>query len=454
MRWKAIEVGEATGGEVIAGDPETALAGVGTDSRRLMPGGLWVAVRAARDGHDFVADALASGAAGVLVEVGHPVTEALRSGEPAALAVVAVGDTSRALLDLGRSARRRLDCPVIGITGSVGKTSTKDLLAAVLCETWRTAASEQSFNNELGVPLTLCNAPDDTEVAVIEMGARGFGHIALLCDVARPTVGVVTAVAAVHTELLGSLDGVFRAKSELPEALPPGGTAVLNADDHRVAAMADRTPATVLRYSASGSPGADVTASAVEITDGLRPRFVLESAWGRAEVHLMARGAHQVGNALAAASAALVCATPLEAVVTGLERGSPSRWRMELSRTPAGATILNDSYNSNPASLAAALRALASIPARRRVAVLAAMAELGPEGPAEHAAAAHLAAELGIEVVAVGTDAYGVEPVAGGSDDPGAVVAALGPLTDGDAVLVKGSRVAGMERVAAALAAG
>jgi len=450
MRWTAAEVAAASGGEVVSGDPGTALVGVGTDSRRLTGRVLWVALRAARDGHDFAGDALGAGAAGLLVEAGHPVTEALSGQRPPA-AVVAVADTSRALLDLGRAARARLDCPVIGITGSVGKTSTKDLLAAALREQWHVAASEQSFNNELGVPLTLCNAPDDTEVAVIEMGTRGFGHIALLCDVARPTIGVVTAVAAVHTELLGSLDGVFRAKSELPEALPGEGTAVLNADDHRVAAMADRTPAKVLRYSASGSPGADVTASEVALGDDLRPRFVLESPWGRAEVRLNARGVHQVGNSLAAAAAALVCGTPLEAAVAGLERGSPSRWRMELARAPRGAMVLNDAYNSNPASLAAALRALASVPARRRVAVLGAMAELGPEGPAEHAAAARLAAELGIEVIAVGTRAYGVEPVAGGVDDPEALLAALGTFSDGDAVLVKGSRVVGLERVAAAL---
>jgi UDP-N-acetylmuramoyl-tripeptide--D-alanyl-D-alanine ligase len=368
MRWTAAEVAAASGGEVVSGDPGTALVGVGTDSRRLTGRVLWVALRAARDGHDFAGDALGAGAAGLLVEAGHPVTEALSGQRPPA-AVVAVADTSRALLDLGRAARARLDCPVIGITGSVGKTSTKDLLAAALREQWHVAASEQSFNNELGVPLTLCNAPDDTEVAVIEMGTRGFGHIALLCDVARPTIGVVTAVAAVHTELLGSLDGVFRAKSELPEALPGEGTAVLNADDHRVAAMADRTPAKVLRYSASGSPGADVTASEVALGDDLRPRFVLESPWGRAEVRLNARGVHQVGNSLAAAAAALVCGTPLEAAVAGLERGSPSRWRMELARAPRGAMVLNDAYNSNPASLAAALRALASVPARRRVAV-------------------------------------------------------------------------------------
>lgn len=451
VRWTATDVVAATGGELRSGDAGTALEGLGTDSRRPVAGSWWVAVRAARDGHDFVADALRAGAGGLVLEAGHPATEAL-AGDPAPrAAVVAVADTLRALLDLGRAARARLVGPVVGITGSVGKTSTKDMLAAALAGRWRTAASEQSYNNELGVPLTLCNAAGDTEVAVVEMGTRGFGHIRLLCDLARPTIGVVTAVAAVHTELLGSLDGVFRAKCELPEALPPEGIAVLNADDQRVAAMAPVTRASVLRYSASGSAGADVVASAVALGEDLRPRFVLQSPWGEAQVCLAARGAHQVANALGAAAAALSCDTPLEVVVAGLESARTSRWRMELARSRSGATIVNDAYNSNPASLVAALRALASMPARRRVAVLGAMAELGPEGPHEHLAAAQVATQLGIELLAVGTTAYGVDPVAGGSVEPERVVEAIGAFAEGDAVLVKGSRVVGLERVAAAL---
>lgn len=454
MRWDVAGVVAATGGAPTGGAPTggagaaASFEAVTTDSRRVPPGSLFVPIRAARDGHDFVAAAVTAGAAGYLVEAGHPLASAPVAG---ATAVVVV-DTARALLDLGRAARGRLRGPVVGITGSVGKTSTKDLLATALGEHWRVTASEQSFNNELGVPLTLANAAEDTQVAVIEMGARGIGHIALLCDVARPTVGIVTAVAAVHTELLGSLEGVQRAKSELPEALPADGTAVLNADDPRVHAMGARTGARVLRYSAAGAPGADVTAESVVIGEDLRPRFRLASAWGSAGVTLAARGAHQVGNALAAAGAALACGTPLEAVVAGLERGVLSHWRMELTRTPAGATVVNDAYNANPASVAAALRALAALPARRRLAVLGEMAELGPEGPAEHRAVAALAAELGIELHAVATAAYGVAPLAGGTDDPAAVVAALGALGAGDAVLVKGSRVTRLERVAAALA--
>lgn len=448
MRWTADEVAAATGGTVLAGDGRRELSGVAIDSRRVAPGQLFVPIRGARDGHEWVAAALAAGASGYLVEAGHSLA-ADRPGVAAGAVTVTVADTGAALLDLGRAARRRLVVPLVGITGSVGKTSTKDFLAAALATTWRVTASEQSFNNELGVPLTLANAGEDTEVAVIEMGARGIGHIALLCDVARPTVAVVTAVAAVHTELLGGLDGVAEAKAELARALPGDGTAVLNGDDPRVAAMAARTAASVLRYSASGDPGADLVASGVEVGTDLRARFQLRSPWGEAEVTLAARGAHQVGNALAAAAAALTCGTPLDAVVAGLAAASVSHWRMELAHSPQGATILNDAYNANPASVTAALRALAALPARRRVAILGEMAELGPEGPEEHRKVAALAGELGVEVIAVGTGAYGVPPVA----DPDAAVVALGVLGAGDAVLVKGSRVAGLERVAAALAA-
>ncbi|MHB1930827.1 MAG: UDP-N-acetylmuramoyl-tripeptide--D-alanyl-D-alanine ligase [Acidimicrobiales bacterium] len=445
MRWTVPDVVAATGGTVVAGAAgtpglgEVVFGGVGTDSRRLQPSGLFVPIRAARDGHEFIADAVAAGAAGFLVESGHRAASELPAG-----VAVAVTDTGAALLDMGRAARRRLTGPVVGITGSVGKTSTKDLLAGVLATTWRVSASEQSFNNELGVPLTLANAAGDSEVTVVEMGARGAGHISLLCDVARPTVAVVTAVAAVHTQLLGSLDQVARAKAELVEALPPQGTAVLNADDARVAAMATGTSAAVVRYSAAGDASADVVAEDIGVGEDLRARFRLRSPWGGAEVRLDARGAHQVGNALAAAAAGLVCGTPLEAVAAGLATAAVSHWRMELVRAPGGAQVINDAYNANPASVAAALRALASLPARRRVAVLGGMAELGPEAPAEHLAVAALAARLGIEVVAVGTPAYGVTPVAGIDE----ALSALGGLGAGDAVLVKGSRVAGLERLA------
>jgi UDP-N-acetylmuramoyl-tripeptide--D-alanyl-D-alanine ligase len=446
--WTPEQVLAATGGRLVRGAAaarRTSFAAVTTDSRSVVPGGLFVPIRAARDGHDFVRSAVAAGAAGFLVAAGHPLGDDLPEG-----ITIEVEDTAAALLDLGRAARQRLDGPVVGITGSVGKTSTKDLAAASLGAAMRVTASERSLNNELGVPLTLANADPATQVAVIEMGARGRGHIAMLCGVAAPTVGVVTAVAAVHTELFGSLDAVAVAKAELVEALPASGLAVLNTDDRRVAEMARVSEAPVLGYSAGGDPGADVTAAGVRLDDELRARFELLSPWGRAEIRLAARGAHQVGNALAAATVALHHGVGLADVADALGSASLSPWRMELVRTPGGATVINDAYNANPASVTAALQALAALPARRRTAVLGEMAELGAEGPAEHLAAARLAARLDIRVVAVGTDAYGLDPVA----DIEEALDVLGTPEEGEAILVKGSRVAGLERLAAALVAG
>lgn len=410
-----------------------AIDGLAIDSRELVPGQLFAAVRGERDGHDFVAAAAGAGAAAAMVErrVDVPVPQ------------LVVGDVAAALADLARVARARVPGHVVGITGSVGKTTTKDLLAAVLAERWRTAASVRSFNNELGVPLTLCNAADDVESVVVEMGARGLGHIALLCSMAAPTVGVVTTVQAVHTELMGGLEDIAVAKGELVESLPSTGLAVLNAEVDLVAAMASRTSAQVLTFGAGG----DVVAEDVRIDADLRPTFRLVTPWGNAEVQLGIRGRHNVANALAAAAVGSWAGVPVEQVADGLARGDASPWRMELATAPGGARILNDAYNAGPASTVAALEALASLPARRRVAVLGVMAELGDLERPEHRRVAAVARDLGLELVAVGTDLYGVAPLEGVE----AVLDSLGELGPDDAVLVKGSRVAGLERVAAAL---
>jgi UDP-N-acetylmuramoyl-tripeptide--D-alanyl-D-alanine ligase len=416
---------------------DVTVAGVAIDSRQVVGGELFVPIVAQRDGHEFIAAAVERGAGLVLTQ----------RRVPEGVASIAVADTAAALLDVGRLARRHLGSFVVGITGSVGKTSTKDLAAAALARGHRTAASEKSFNNELGVPLTLANAPDGTEATVVEMGARGRGHIALLCDVARPTVGVVTAVVHAHTEMFGTIEEVAAAKGELVEALPSAGTAVLNGDDHRVSAMAGRTTANVLRYSLVAGGRADITAEGLVLDAELRPRFRLQTPWGGADVQLAVRGEHQAANALAAAGAALACGVSLHAVATGLGDAVLSPWRMDLQRTASGAIVLNDSYNANPASMAAALRSLAAIPARRRIAVLGVMAELGDRHDAEHAAVAALADDLGVDVVAYETGAYGL-PTVDGLDG---ALATIGVLDDGDAVLVKGSRVAGLERLAGAL---
>jgi UDP-N-acetylmuramoyl-tripeptide--D-alanyl-D-alanine ligase len=426
-------VATAVGGSLYG--PDVEVDGATIDSRRVRGGELFVPVRAARDGHDFIPAALTAGAGAYLT-----------ARTPDAGTAVAVADPAAALVELGRAARGRLPDRVVGVTGSAGKTSTKDLLAAALDGPFRPAASERSFNNELGVPLTLVNAPDDADAAVVELGARGVGHIRLLCSVARPTVGVVTNVGLAHTEMLGDLDGVARAKSELVEALPPSGTAVLNAEDERVLAMRPATAARVLTF---GIDRGDVRAADLSLDAELRPTFRLRSPWGDAEVRLEVRGAHHAANAAAAAAAALAVGAPLEAVAAGLARARLSPWRMEMARSAAGGVVLNDAYNANPASTEAALRSLAAIDAHRRIAVLGPMLELG-----EHAAAAHrriteMAVALGIDLITVDAPDYGADDVA----DLDAAAAAVGVVGVHDAVLVKGSRAAGLERLAAQLLA-
>ena len=433
VRFRTSEIALAVDGAVIGDD--VAVVGATHDSRVLVAGQLFVAIVAERDGHDFVGTAAANGAPAYLSE---------RGASPSVAATAVLVDSTRdALAALGLAARHRLSGAVVGVTGSVGKTSTKDLIASVLSVSRRTFASEKSFNNELGVPLTLINAPDDVAVVVVEMGARGLGHIAQLCAIARPTIGVVTAIGDAHVEQFGSVEGVAQGKGELIEALPDDGVAVLNAGDPRVLAMARRTRAGVVTFGEGG----DVVAHDVVIHDDLTSTFTTKTPWGATDVVLGARGAHNIGNALAAIAVAGVCGVALEAAVAGLRNPRWSPWRMELHRTRGGAQVINDSYNANPTSMAAALRALAAVPARRHLAVLGVMAELGPAGEAQHRAVRELATSLGIEVLAVAAAAYGGAGV--GSVDE--ALDRIGEPGADDAILVKGSRVAGLDVLAARL---
>lgn len=436
MRLRTSEVADLAGGAAVG--PEVVVDGACTDSRLVRGGELFVALPGRRDGSQFVGDALEAGAVAWLGQ-GEP----SRARGPAVL----VDDPAAALTRLATGARRRLCDRVVGITGSVGKTSTKDLLAAALAGRWRVSASPRSFNNEIGVPLTILSAPEETEALVVEMGARGPGHIADLCRVAGPRVGVVTTVGVSHAESFGGPEEVARAKGELVEALPADGAAVLNAEVPLVSAMAARTRARVLTF---GTAAGDVRAEGLTLDPELRPRFRLWSPWGHADVALAVRGRHQAANALAAAACALFLGVDVDQVAAGLGRGRLSPWRMQLDRAPSGLLVLNDAYNSNPLSAEAALRALAELPARRRSAVLGVMAELGDRSAAEHARIGRLAAELGIRLIAVATPDYGADENA---DTAAEALARLGPLGPGDAVLVKASRAAGLEAAAARLAA-
>jgi UDP-N-acetylmuramoyl-tripeptide--D-alanyl-D-alanine ligase len=446
VRFSTSELADRLGGTLIG--PDVTVDGASIDSRSLVPGQLFVPIVAERDGHSFI---------GAAVDAGSPAYLTARAVAEVGATAVAVEDTASALLELGRMARDRigdLGGGVVGITGSVGKTTTKDLVRACLAVAFPTAASERSYNNELGLPLTLLNAADDVRWVVLEMGARGFGHIAQLAEVARPDVGIVTSVAMAHVEYLGDLDGVARAKSELVAALPGSGVAVLNFDDPRVAAMGSQCGAPVLGYSVAGVAEAEVRAEDVTLDDALAPRFRLVTPWGEGDVRLSLAGAQQVSNALAAAAAALWCGAGFDAVVEALGSVKASALRMEVRRAGNGGSdgpaLIVDCYNANPASTEAALRSLASLAADRRVALLGLMAELGAATDREHRRLAALAEELGIEVVGYETDLYGAARV----DGVDAAVALLRGTGPGDAVLVKGSRVARLEDVVRAYEAG
>lgn len=436
VRMSTARIAEATAGEVFGREVE--VDGASIDSREIAPGQLFVPIVAERDGHDFIGAAVAAGAGAYL-----------SAGPIEAGTAVVVEDTGRALTALGSAARRRLEGPVVGVTGSVGKTSLKDIMRAVGAGTWATHASTRSLNNELGVPLTLLNAPEGTELTVVEMGARGIGHIADLCTVAAPTVGIVTVVAGAHLEQFGDLDGVARAKGELIESLPSEGLAVLNADDPRVASMATRGPARVLTF---GVERGEVRASGIVLDDELRARFTLHSPWGAVAVALSVAGEHQVVNALGASAAALGLGATLESVVEGLTRAELSPGRMQVSTLPDGTRLIDDSYNANPASMAAALRALAGTRSDIRIAVLGTMAELGSNAQSLHEQTAVLAGSLGIVVVAVAEPRYGSGAVH--VDSPTQAAEHLADrLGTSATVLVKASRSAGLERVVATLEA-
>jgi UDP-N-acetylmuramoyl-tripeptide--D-alanyl-D-alanine ligase len=428
VRFSTSELAARLGGEQIG--PEVTVTGASIDTRTVLPGQLYVPIVAERDGHEFVGAALERGAPAYLTQ-----------REPAGETAIVVADTAVSLLRLGLLARERMDGRVVGITGSVGKTTTKDLLRGCLASSFRVAASERSFNNELGLPLTLLNAPDNVEWVVLEMGARGAGHITRLTEVGRPDVGIVTSVAMAHVEYFGDLEGVARAKSELVTALPTSGLAVLNFDDPLVARMARISPCPVLTYGVEG--GAEVGAESIILDADLRPRFELTTPWGAAEVRLALHGMQQVPNALAAAGAALWGGAPFDAVVEALASATGSPLRMEVRRIPGGPVLVVDCYNANPASTEAALRSLAALPSARKLALLGLMAELGTETEAEHRRAVRLAEELGIELVGYQTELYGSASV-GTADDAAALLRTLG---SGDAALVKGSRVARLEDV-------
>ncbi len=453
------EVARAVGGRLHgSGSP---VARVVVDSRLAGPGALFVALPGQRaDGHDFVEDAFARGA-GVCV-VREDELARRWSGEPAGGALVAVADPGEALLRLAADERAGSAARLVGITGSTGKTSTKDLAAAVLGARYRTVASPASYNNEVGLPLTILSAPGEVEVVVAEMGGRGPGHITRLADVARPDVGVVTNVGTAHMELFGSREAIAEAKAELVRALPPGALAVLPTDDPVARGFARLTSARVLTFGTS--PGAAVRAEEVVLDELGRASFTLAACGERARVQLSVAGEHMVANALAAAACGVGLGVSVAECAAALEEASVSPWRMEIFTTADGVLVVNDAYNANPESVAAALRAARWMARRGRLAaVLGKMAELGPIEEREHERVGELAARLRVDrVITVGPEARtvalaavreGVEPenVASYDAPEEALADVRAWARGGDVVLFKASRVVGLERLAEAL---
>ncbi|MEV4755512.1 UDP-N-acetylmuramoyl-tripeptide--D-alanyl-D-alanine ligase [Micromonospora sp. NPDC049559] len=444
------ELAAVVDGRLVVGDPDTRITGtVEFDSRKVAPGGLFVAFPGEKvDGHDYASGAVAAGAVAVL-----------GTREVAGVPMVLVEDALTALGALARAVLDRLPAlTVVGLTGSSGKTTTKDLIAQLAARLGPTVAPPGSFNNELGHPYTALQAGPRTRYLVLEKGARGIGHVRYLCEIAPPRIGVVLNVGVSHIGEFGSQDAIAIAKGELVEALPEDGVAVLNADDPRVRAMATRTRARVVRYGEADY--ADVRAVDVTLDERGRPSYTLvvrgssAGADFTAPVRLGLSGAHQVGNSLAAAAVALELGmSPADLPAALGELRLVSTRRMDVFDRADGVTVIDDSYNANPASTAVALRALAEVGrGRRTLAVLGYMAELGEFERDGHEEVGRLAAELGVDrLFVVGEPAAPIHDGAssvqtwGGmsvlvTDQAAAVEALSGELRPGDVVLVKGSR--------------
>ncbi|MEU2714023.1 UDP-N-acetylmuramoyl-tripeptide--D-alanyl-D-alanine ligase [Streptomyces sp. NPDC007205] len=435
-------------------DPSTQVTGpVVRDSREVEPGSLFAAFVGERvDGHDFAARVVEAGAVAVL------------ASRPVGVPAIVVEDVQAALGALARHVVKRLGATLVALTGSAGKTSTKDLIAQVLRRKAPTVFTPGSLNNEIGLPLTALSATEETRFLVLEMGARGIGHIRYLTGLTPPKIGLVLNVGTAHIGEFGGREQIAQAKGELVEGLPEDGAAILNADDPLVRAMASRTKAKVVLFGESAE--ADVRAENVRLTDSGQPSFRLLTPSGASDVTMRLYGEHHVSNALAAAAVAHELGMSAEEIATALsEAGTLSRWRMEVTERPDGVTIVNDAYNANPESMRAALRALAAMGKGRRTwAVLGQMAELGDEALAEHDAVGRLAVRLNVsKLVAVGgieaswlqlgaynEGSWGEESVHV-SDAQAAIDLLRSELRPGDVVLVKASRSVGLESVAQAL---
>ncbi|MBE0477290.1 MAG: UDP-N-acetylmuramoyl-tripeptide--D-alanyl-D-alanine ligase [Coriobacteriia bacterium] len=452
---------EVTGGELVSGPDSVMVNGLAIDSRDVEPGAVFVAFGGERaDGHAFLGEAVARGARALVVTRDDDVVRAasVATGRHQQPALVLVPDALAAVQALAAHHRDRLMCPVIGVTGSTGKTTTKDLIEAALTARFSVVATRGNQNNELGVPLTLLAAGAETEAVVIEMAMRGAGQIARLCETARPTHGLVTNVGVSHVGLLGSAEAVAEAKGELVEAVPLTGVVYLNGDDAASRALAARAAAPVVMYGLGEDN--DVRALDVAVSAEGCPSFTLAARGSEAEVVLAVCGRHNVYNALGAAAVALDLGLSVEETAQGLACASPGDMRMQVFTSASGVTVVNDAYNANPTSMRAALQALDDMTTEgRRIAVLGDMAELGSLTELAHFQLGEQIARHAVDVlvtvgekgrrIADGARAAGVDPDA---VRPCVTVEEASEVLDdvvepGDLVLVKASRSVGLERV-------
>ena len=450
MKRTLAEFARLAGGQLHGADrPYTS---VGSDSRTLAAGQLFIALAGPNfDGHEFVAAAAAAGAAGALVARALPVP----------LAQIVVADTQAALERAARAWREQFTGPLVGVAGSNGKTTAKEMTAAILSQAGPCLATRGNLNNHIGVPLTLLRLTPEERFAVIEMGANHAGEVAHLVEVARPTVGLITNAGAEHLEGFGSLEGVARAEGEMVAGLAAAATAVINADDAFAPLWRASTPARVVTFGTRER--ADFRASAVAPAvgpEGFSTRFRLSAPLGDAEIRLNLGGAHNVANALAAAAAAAAAGARLEHIVAGLAAVRAVPGRLQFRRSVGGGWLIDDSYNANPSSVRAAIELLATLPGRRWL-VLGDMAELGAVAAAEHARVGELARSAGIErlyttgaLSARAAEAFGAGATTC-ADVPALIAALRGALAAAGAdvrLLVKGSRFNRLERVIEALA--
>jgi UDP-N-acetylmuramoyl-tripeptide--D-alanyl-D-alanine ligase len=456
----ADKLAHAVNGRLVSGSSAVRITGITIDSRSARPGDAFVALPGEHhDGHEFVADVLARGASAALIT--RPLGEVEGLCEAAmsvGAVVIEVADALRAVQDLASWQRGRLSATVVGVTGSTGKTTTKDLLTSVLARRRRTVATTGNRNNELGAPLTILEADADTEVLVVEMAMRGLGQIARLAEITRPAIGLVTNVGQSHIEVVGSQEAIAEAKGELVAALPADGVAVLNADDARTRELAERTRARVTRYGMSAE--ADVRAEHVTLDEMSHPSFDLLVGDECVAVTLPTPGRHNVYNALAAAAVAVELGIGLGDIAEGLSAARVTDMRMQTFVTASGVTVVNDAYNANPTSMRAAVDTLAAMKTEgRRIAALGDMAELGSYTDLAHFRIGEHVARSGIDrLVTVGERATRIAEGARAAGMPVAAVAALpnvqnagsllaGEVRGGDVVLVKASRVMGLERL-------